>query len=127
MAVVARRPVPPELAEWQPIPELAARIAAVLPSVCAYRDDGAPWRPTAAALPGLLGWPQAWEARVTGASEQAGVYYLDVAGRDPSRPDEERGAMVAATSRSWSPRAPGQPSTRAICRFNAGIPRSEPV
>ncbi|HEX8385020.1 MAG TPA: hypothetical protein VF576_02495, partial [Rubricoccaceae bacterium] len=34
---MARRPAPPELADWQPLPQLVGAVAAVLPWTCPYR------------------------------------------------------------------------------------------
>lgn len=101
---MACRPVPPEFAEWQPLSQLAERVAALLPWTCASRDDGAPWLPTAGIVSrlfteALAPIPDDWEGRVTEASEHVGLHHLTVSARAPGSDRAQGGGSFYSTAR----------------------------
>ncbi|HEX8299960.1 MAG TPA: hypothetical protein VF594_12430 [Rubricoccaceae bacterium] len=88
----------PALGSWNASPDFARELAARVPYVYAP-GDGA-WAPTSDVLSDLLGWPPEWEARIEEAPVRADVTctdctFLDVRGRDPRHPQDERGTTIA--------------------------------
>ena len=88
---------------WSTSPVFVHRLSSRMPYVYRPGSDGG-WQSTSEALPELLGWPSDWEARVEEAQVRADARYpecafLDVRGRDPKRPQEERGMTIAVADR----------------------------
>ena len=85
------------------MPAFVSALSARVPYVYAPGDGTR--SPTADALADILGWPPEWEARIEEAPVRADVTcadctFLDVRGRDPQRPQDERGTTIAVAG--WS-------------------------
>jgi hypothetical protein len=99
---MAFHPVPPDLAEPQPLFQLVVRIAARHPHTCDAKTGGGPWGPTLEVVPRLLGWPMDAEAWVIAHSEHAGIYYFTLKTEQSGKPWSEQGGF-ASTSRRILP------------------------
>ena len=98
-----RAPLSPALEAWNTSPAFVNELSARLRYVYRPGAGGGAWLTTSEALPELLGWPPEWEARIAEAQDRAdaacaGCTFLDVRGRDPRRPQDERGTTIAVSN-----------------------------